>query len=65
MILKLMIENNTLKLKNAELEEIIKKELYNKFMNDLNMTSEVKRLREENYKIRKKVKRLKQEKKWL
>lgn len=63
MILKLMIENNTLKLKNAELEEIIKKELYNKFMNDLNMTSEVKRLREENYKIRKKVKRLKQEKK--
>jgi len=65
MIVKLMIENNTLKLKNAELEEIIKKELYNKFMNDLNMTSEVKRLREENYKIRKKVKRLKQEKKWL
>lgn len=65
MILKLMIENNTLKLKNAELEEIIKKELYNKFMNDLNMTSEVKRLRKENYKIRKKVKRLKQEKKWL
>ena len=65
MIIKLMIENNTLKLKNAELEEIIKKELYNKFMNDLNMTSEVKRLREENYKIRKKVKRLKQEKKWL
>lgn len=63
MILKLMIENNTLKLKNAELEEIIKKELYNKFMNDLNMTSEVKRLRKENYKIRKKVKRLKQEKK--
>ncbi|HPZ24180.1 MAG TPA: hypothetical protein PLC25_05015 [Bacilli bacterium] len=63
MIVKLMIENNTLKLKNAELEEIIKKELYNKFMNDLNMTSEVKRLREENYKIRKKVKRLKQEKK--
>ncbi|HQD93070.1 MAG TPA: hypothetical protein PK924_07385, partial [Bacilli bacterium] len=62
-IVKLMIENNTLKLKNAELEEIIKKELYNKFMNDLNMTSEVKRLREENYKIRKKVKRLKQEKK--
>lgn len=65
LIIKLKSKINTLELKNEDLKNTIKSKLYEDFMNKLDETDEIKRLRKENYKLRKKVKRLKQEKKWL
>ena len=63
LIIKLKSKINTLELKNEDLKNTIKSKLYEDFMNKLDETDEIKRLRKENYKLRKKVKRLKQEKK--
>ena len=58
---KLLKKCNKLEVENEELQEIIKNELYIDFMEDLALREQVKILKEENDKYRKKIKELKNE----
>lgn len=58
-IVKLNQKVNTLTLEKESLEEIIKSQLYKDFMNKLGEGDKVKRLTEENSKLRKERKQLK------
>lgn len=58
---KLQKECNTWKLKYEILEENVKSEIFKKVMKKLDETEETKRLREENLKYRKEIKKLKEE----
>lgn len=53
---------NTLELEKETLEEIIKSELYKDFLDKLGESETIKNLREENKKLRLKIKSLKEEK---
>lgn len=59
-IIKLNRRINTLENDVETLQNIIKEELYKEFINNINDTSEIKRLKEENKKLRLKVKDLKE-----
>ena len=52
---------NTLELEKKELEEIIKDGLFKEFIKKINEPLELERLRNENKKLRKKIKDLKKE----
>jgi hypothetical protein len=52
---------NTLELEKKELEEIIKDGLFKEFIKKINEPLELERLRNENKKLRKKIKKLKEE----
>lgn len=56
---KLRMKVNTLENKNALLEWCIKESLYYLFMNNIDNEEEIKRLKEENKKLRHKTKELK------
>lgn len=58
---KLQKECNTLKLKYETLEENVKSEIFKKVMKKVDESTEVKRLKEENLKLRNENKRLKEE----
>ena len=60
-IVKLNQKVNTLTLEKESLEETIKNELYKEFMKKLGESDKVKRLTEENSKLRKERKQLKLE----
>lgn len=53
---KLIIKINTLENENETLKSVIKDELYKTFMEKLNEPMETKRLKEENRRLRKKIK---------
>lgn len=59
-IIKLNRRINTLENDVETLQNIIKEELYKEFINNINDTSEIKRLKEENKKLKLKVKDLKE-----
>lgn len=58
---KLQKECNTWKLKYETLEENVKSEVFKKVMKKLEETEETKRLREENLKYKREIKKLKEE----
>ncbi len=58
---KLQKECNTWKLKYETLEENVKSEIFKKVMKKLEETEETKRLREENLKYKREIKKLKEE----
>jgi len=57
---KLQQECNTWKLKYEVLKETVKSEMYKNLMKKLDENEEIKRLREENLKYKKKIKKLKE-----
>lgn len=59
-VLKVKVENNTLKFKNEMLKNAIQEELYDKFLDKLGEPEEIARLKKENKNLRKKVKILKE-----
>ena len=59
-VLKLKIQNNSLKSQNESLKSTIQDELYKTFMNKLGEPQEIERLKKENRNLRKKVKELNQ-----
>lgn len=59
-IMKLKIRNNTLETENSALKESIKDELYKEFMAKLGEPMEMKRLKNDNKRLRLQVKELRE-----
>ncbi len=58
---ELLIKSNSLELDNEILKETIKDELYKEFMKKLSEPSEIKKYKEENKRLRKRIKFYKEE----